>query len=104
MITERLRPGRTRRKRISYRHRAQRIVDRAVQRDMRILLSLVPTIPPGREVIIKNMPPPSKFSLLLATVEDLWANSRRYDPYDIALLWGVSILGLLIGIAIARFT
>ena len=104
MITARFRPGRARRKRISYRHRAQRIVDRAVQRDMRILLSQVPSIPPGTKVVVQNMPPPSKFSLFLASFEDLWANSRRYDPYDIALLWGVSILGLLVGIAIARFT
>ncbi|MBO76579.1 MAG: hypothetical protein CME17_04030 [Gemmatimonadetes bacterium] len=90
------------RRRVAYRHRAHRIIERARKKDLMILMQQVPPIPPGTKVVIYEMPDPSWLSITIAAIEDSCANKwRRYDPYEVVILGGVGLLGLLLGMTLA---
>ena len=101
LITERW-TKRASRTRVRYRHRSRRIIDRARQRDLTILMQQLPPILPGTKVVVYDMPAPSKLSIVVAIIEDNWATKWcRYDPQEAAILSGVGLLGLILGVALA---
>ena len=84
---------------IKYQHRSRRIQRRAEAVELRVLLSALPPIPPGSEVIVE-VPEPSTLSLMTASIEDMFRNTKRYDWLELLLFATIALAGATVGYVI----
>lgn len=84
---------------IKYRHRSRRIQRRAEAAELSVLLSTLPPIPPGSTIIVE-MSEPSTLSLIAASFEDVFRNTKRYDWLELLLFTGIALVGAAVGYVI----